>query len=241
MNTINHSYLYFFCFAFIFLFFVLSYGFSKQIFSLKEGFTWSTKSIDDFIFFQNTVNPTTQFNLKMVQEQASENELQELLKTGYWPWTKDTQYLYLDAVYHNKIIKINPQSSMNYVRKIYNENAIKQLLSWNTKEGQFLLDGVSLPDDNGTIQCKIRDDDNTPVMTKTSYTGYNLWNGYKNMKTDVLRNDQLPKEISGFHFVKDSCNPCVALNNDYTCPFQINVKDNNHMSEIWKRLWGFWS
>ena len=113
-----------------------------------QGLSWSNKSIRDFLTFQHTVNPTTQFNMKVVQEQASEEELEELLSTGYWPWSETTQKLYMDAVSHNTMIKINPESSMDYVRKIYNEKATNQLLSWNTPEGQFLLGGVTLYSNN---------------------------------------------------------------------------------------------
>ncbi len=76
-------------------------------------------------------------------------------------------------------------------------------------------------------------------MIKTVQTGYDLWNGYRNLKKTVLKNDDLPQEISGFHFIKNSCNPCAALNDDYSCPFQINVRgqENNHVSEVWKSLW----
>ena len=75
-------------------------------------------------------------------------------------------------------------------------------------------------------------------MKKTIYNGYNLWNGYKKINKSIIQNDELENEIPGFHFIKEPCNPCVALDNNYTCPFQIVTKNDNHVSEIWKNLWG---
>ena len=216
-------------FILIIIIFILSIF--LRSFSFKEGFTWSKQSIHDFLIFQNTVNPHVQFNMQMVQDQASEDELNTLLKTGSWPWTEETKYSYMDQIAHNPIIKTNPAYPMEYDRKIYNEQAAKQLISWNTKEGQFLLNGVKI--DNGTIKCN----DNSK-MQKTIKTGYNLWNGYENLDiTEISNNDSIPNEIQGFQFIKNSCNPCVALNNDYSCPFQLNIKGDTRTSSIWKSLW----
>ena len=198
--------------------------------NVREGFTWSTSSIQDFLLFQKTVNPQVQFNMQMIQEQASEDELSHLLKDGYWPWSDELKYLYMDGVAHNKILKINPAYSMEYVRKIYNEKAAKQLVSWNTKEGQFLLNGVKIKD--GSIKC---DDTNGNIsMKKTVENGYNLWNGYKNIQT---KDASLPDDIPGFSFIKEKCNPCLALNNDYSCPFKININGDESVSEVWSNLW----
>jgi hypothetical protein len=200
----------------------------------KEGFTWSKQSIHDFLILQTTVNPQVQFDMQMVQEQASEDELKNLFKTGYWPWSEETKYSYMDQVAHNPIININPAYSMEYVRKIYNEKAAKQLISWNTKEGKFLLNGVKI--DNGIITCNT-DDNGNVKMKKTIQNGYNLWNGYKNSKETDIPNDSIPNEIQGFQFIKNSCNPCIALNNDYSCPFQIDIEGDTGISSIWKNLW----
>ena len=123
---------------------------------------------------------------------------------------------------------------MEYARKVYNEKAAKQLISWNTKEGKFLLNGVKI--NNGTIRCDTDENENLQ-MKKTIQNGYNLWNGYKNLTTSEIPNDSIPNEIQGFQFIKNSCNPCLALNNDYSCPFQINIEGNTGISSVWKNLW----
>ena len=225
----------------ILLIFLLCFFYINIPKQIKEGFSWSNKSIRDFLTFQNTVNPTTQFNMKMIQDQASEQELKTLLRDGYWPWSENTKALYINEVSHNPIIKINPQASLDYARTVYNENATKQMLSWNTKEGIFLLNGASLYKNGrktGNVKCEM-DEHGKTFMQKTIYLGDNLWNGYKNTKTTVLKNNQLPEEIPGFSFIKGSCNPCIALDNDYSCPFKINTKDTDTkgISEIWKNLW----
>ena len=46
--------------------------------------------------------------------------------------------------------------------------------------------------------------------------------------------------MKGFSFVKGPCDPCVALNNpaDYSCPFRLNIKGDDSISNQWKQLWG---
>lgn len=217
----------------LFILFILYTFLGKK----KEGFTWSNQTVDDFLKFQDTVNRNTQFNMEKVQEQASEAEAQELLKTGSWPWSRDTENEYLDRVSHNTILKIDPVSSMQTQKTVYNENAMKQLLSWNTKEGQFLLNGTVIENNNGTIRCTTNDDGATNLQKKI-LKGYNLWNGYGVYDITNIKNNDIPNEVQGFQFVKSPCNPCVALDNDYSCPFQINTKkDGNKVSHIWKKLW----
>ncbi len=204
----------------------------------KEGFTWSRDLLTRFNTFQDTVNlNNNQFNLKVLQDQASPEEAEELLKTGYWPWSQATQDQYYESVWQNPIIKIFPGVALEYAMKLYNETAVKRLMSWNTKEGQFLLYGGKAGD-NTVIKCS-EDPDKNPVLQKTTINGYNLWNGYKNTSTVNIQNDNIPKEMPGFSFVKNSCNPCSALNDpaDYSCPFKLNVEGDNETSAVWKNLW----
>jgi len=227
---------------------------------IKEGFVtynnWTPELIQQFRKYQATVNENNhQFNMEQVQKQATPEEAKELLKTGYWPWSNSLIALYLNKIGNNNILKIDPGVALNYDMKLYNQKAATELLSWNTKEGEFLLNGVdlginkamdytyftaSLPHD--TIKCTTLND-GTTSMTKVEHTGINRWNGYTNKKITNLSNAELPNEIPGFSFVKGECNPCVALNNpaDYSCPFEINVKndsDKKGITYIWRQLWG---
>jgi hypothetical protein len=216
--------------------------------NLVEGFTWSRNTINKFNVYQDTVNlNANQYNMQVLQEQASEDEAKELLRTGYWPWSEDTKKQYIEGVWQNPIIKFQPEAALDYAMKLYNETAAKRLLSWNTKEGQFLLYGSSntssnaLSNDNenskkNIIKCS---EDNNPILQKTTVNGYNLFNGFKNTKTVDLESKNIPNEMPGFSFVNGPCNPCSPLNDnpDYSCPFKLNVKGNDAISDVWKELW----
>lgn len=202
----------------------------------KEGFIWSRDLLTRFNTFQETVNLNdNQINLKVVQDQASPEEAEQLLKTGYWPWSQSTQDQYYESVWQNPIIKIFPGAALEYAMKLYNETAVKRLMSWNTKEGQFLLYGGK-SGDNTVIKCS---EDDKPVLQKTTINGYNLWNGYKNTSTVNIKNEDVSKEMPGFSFIKNPCNPCSALNDpaDYSCPFKLNMEGDTETSAVWKNLW----
>jgi hypothetical protein len=219
---------------------------------VKEGFNnnmetrWSPDLIRRFNIYQTTVNDNNnQFDLDQLQRQASPEEAEELLRTGYWPWPDDLKNLYIEKVWSNPIIKIDPQYALNYAMRLYNKNAVTELLAWNTKEGKFLLYGGDLgvtdgmPKDlNNTIKCST-DANNNSVMKKKIYTGMNLWNGYMNTTTTIVKPEDIPKEMPGFSFVKGACNPCVALNSpgDFSCPFKLNVEGDDSISDPWKKLW----
>jgi AICAR transformylase/IMP cyclohydrolase PurH len=175
--------------------------------------------------------------MKYIQEQASPDEAEELLKTGYWPWSEETKNEYKDAVSHNKMIKVDPGEALDDAMKVYNETAAKRLLSWNTKEGHFLIYGSN--DGKSTFQCS-EDKHGNNVMRKNTLEGYNLWNGYKNEKNTTISSDNMENEIPGFIFVKNKCNPCGPLNDepDYSCPFKLNVNGDDKISPVWENLWG---
>lgn len=215
-----------------------------------EGFQTNTKwpcdLIRRFVIYQNTVNLNNhQFNLEILQQQATPEEAEHLLKTGFWPWPDDLKYAYMDKIWSNTIIKIQPEYALDNAMKIYNKRAAQELLGWNTKEGHFLLYGADLGVTPGmpknvhnTLKCT-NDTNNNSIMTKTIYTKMNFWNGYMDYKTENVKNEDIPNEMTGFTFEKGPCNPCVALNNpgDFSCPFRLNVKGNNSISDVWKGLW----
>jgi hypothetical protein len=220
---------------------------------IKNGFQnnntnkWCPDLIRRFNIFQNTVNDNVnQFDLDLLQKQASPQEVEHLLQTGYWPWPNDLKYEYLDRVWSNTIIKIDPQYALNYAMRIYNQTAARELLAWNTKEGQFLLYGGDLGVTDGmpknvhnTIKCST-DSNGNSIMEKKIYTGMNLWNGYMNTKVSEVKPEDIPKEMPGFTFVKNPCNPCVALNSpgDFSCPFKLNIEGDDSISRPWQSLWG---
>ena len=220
---------------------------SKEKKPHPKSHAWSSDLIDRFMQYQSTVNRNVnQFDMKTIQEQATPEEGEHLLKTSYWPWDDETKYTYLTSLWTNTVVKINPNYALDYAMQLYNETAAKRLIGWNTKEGKFLLRGGDLGVSEGmpdtvrnSIQCAWDKEGNEPYMEKTVYKGYNLWNGYKNVERTKVKNEDIPKEMKGFQFVKQPCNPCLALKNppDYSCPFTLNVQGDNSMSSVWKEFW----
>ena len=111
----------------------------------KEGFiatTWSPITIKNFLNYEQTTNPNLIFDVDLIQQQASEDEVKILMKTGKWPWSNETKKLYMDAVKINTMIKTSPRAAMEQARAIYNETIIKEMIAWSSPEGQFLLRGA---------------------------------------------------------------------------------------------------
>ncbi|NBV76533.1 MAG: hypothetical protein EBR59_11405 [Methylococcaceae bacterium] len=191
--------------------------------------------------------------MDVIQNQATEEEANTLIKTGFWPWSKQTQDMYVNSIVNGQVIKIAPDESLTESMKLYNENAIKLMLSWNTKEGQLLLMGADLGASNydplfasdknhNIIKCHAPTSATTdPVsyMEKTTYLGTDYLSGIFKTKKEIVANADLPTVIPGFGFIKGTCNPCGPLNihPDYGCPFNLNTKGDNSVSEIWQSLW----
>lgn len=241
----------FICFT-IFLFITIIFFnlYSKN--AIYESFSnnsnkWSQDLINRFLIFQKTTNKNNhQYDMEMVQRQASPQEAEELLRTNKWPWSNETKYLFMENLWKNPMIKIDPGIALEDAMQIYNETAMKELLAWNAKEGQFILYGGDLGITPGmpetsrnSIKC-VSDGKGNFNVQKTIYKDYNTWNGFKNIETTNVSNQDIPKEMPGFNFVRGPCNPCVPLNMppDYSCPFTLNIKGDNSTSQIWKNFWG---
>jgi hypothetical protein len=227
---------------------------SKSLFGLfPEGYpipkntVWPKKVIDDFVAFQKVRNPNLRFDLDVIQKQATAEQAQILLKTGKWPWSPDVITLYKNAIAQNNIINNEPGSSLLTVQSVYNQTAIVELLAWNTKEGTFLLNGAiikptdGMPDNiNNLVRCGKDKETGKISMQKVVYTGYNGVNGSIVSRVTPISNADLPKEVTGFKFLKSECNPCTALDDpaDYSCPFSLDVGNGPQSSTIWQQLWG---
>ena len=207
---------------------------NKSLF--KEAFTWTMKDKKLFENYNKLNLPKTQFDLTMLQKQASSKELHFLLKNGYWPWTKETQNIFLEELGRSQLIKSDPNISLNYYQKRYNENAIKQLLRWNTNEGDFLLRGIKNPDGK-LYRCEEKDDGSSSIF-KSWIDGYNFWNGFPYSKKEEVDFYNLPDEIPGFSFINEPCNPCDNLDYGNKCAFQMKLEKDKEISPIWKMNWG---
>jgi len=231
------------------IFVILYQAYSLSSGSLKvEGFeAWSPQLKADFVKFENTYNPNFQFDLNIVQKQASPEEVEYLIKNNKWPWSDSVKSMYKDAIMRNSVISMDPGVALDVAQTIYNEKAVKEMLSWNSKEGAFLLSGVTightegLPDNvNNIVRCGTGDSSGVPVMEKIVNVGYDGINGSMIQNISVVPDADIPGLVPGFKFLKGACNPCLALNDppDYSCPFSLNVGDGGGVSTIWQNLWG---
>jgi hypothetical protein len=235
-----------------------------RISHIKEGFTWSKDAADKFILLQQTINPNVVFDTKQIKQQASQEELDYFLKNGMWPWSQEVQDLYKQSVARNPHVRTSPEDSVNEARTIYNQTIILEIISWQTKEGQFLLNGVAVKDASGNPQEELpsgwgnygyssglighlerdvvkcaADASGNYSLVKTRYTGKDGMTGAQTKQTAQVDYNDLPNLVPGFKFTGSPCNPCLALNNDYSCPFQLDISGNSTgVSEVWKYLWG---
>lgn len=240
--------------------FLIIFRFSQLL--KREGFTWNKKSEHDFLLIQNTINRNKIFDTQMIQEsQASQEEVDYFNQNGMWPWSENVINLYVEAVKNNPYIRTYSPNSVTNARKIYNQAAILRVLSMQTKEGQFLINGVlvqdssgnqyeTLPSGFGTFGYKsglignrkdniIKCNSNYNGLEKITYTGKGILNEQTKNISDVDYND-LEDLIPGFTFINEPCNPCGALKQtaDYSCPFKLQVKNKPpFISDVWQYLW----
>jgi len=243
---------------------IVLYRFSRL--SAKEGFVWSKDSTNDFLLVQNTVNSHKVFDVDLIQKsQASQEELDYFLEYGMWPWSERTIQLYREAVRSNPFIRTYSGDAVKYARKVYNEAAILRVISYQTKEGKFLINGVLVADPSGNpqeempngfgdfpytsglkedktldvIKCNMSNS-NGASLERTRYTGRGGIYGEQMSTVTPVDYNNLEGIIPGFTFVNGPCNPCGAMNEtpDYSCPFKLNVKNEPpFISSVWQYLW----
>jgi len=240
---------------------IIIYRFS-HLSKTKEGFVWSNNSTQDFLLIQNTINPKVVFDVDMIQRsQASQEEVDYFNRYEMWPWSEDVINLYKEAVKSNPYIRTYSGDSINHARKIYNQAAILKILSYQTKEGAFLLSGVLITDPLGNpmedlpsgfgefgyksglignlsdvIKCNSNDN---PTLERITYTGKGGIFGEQTLKKTHVDYNNLENIIPGFTFTNEPCNPCGVLKeqSDYSCPFKLKVKNNSFISSVWQYLW----
>ena len=115
-----------------------------QLFSIEEGFT--AESTKDFLDLQSTINPNVNFDMGEIGRQATQEEMDYYLKNKMWPWSEELKEVYKTAIISNPYVRLEPGLAVDRARVMYNESIMWQILSWQTKEGQFLLNGVIVKD-----------------------------------------------------------------------------------------------
>ena len=233
----------------------------------KEGFLISQEEMnEDFLRIQNTINKNKVFDMNIINSQASREELYYFNKNGKWPWSQEVIKLYEEAINRNPYIRTLPEIATDYARTIYNQDAILRVLTYQTKEGQFLINGVLVKDPSGNkmeelpsgfgnfpyeagllgnrvddiIKCNMKEDNN-PTLERIRYTGKGGIFGEQTEKVTPVDYNDLEKIIPGFTFLNKPCNPCGAMSEtpDYSCAYRLRVKDKPpFISSVWQYLWG---
>ena len=232
----------------------------------REGF-WSQDTVQNFVQTQQTINPNVIFDTDVIQQQVSESDVNTFLQNNTWTWSDDVQNIYKDASSKNQYVKTLPEESMTQAQKIYNEKSILDILSQQTKEGQFLMNGVEVVTENDDliksgegsfgvtsglttsknnknsklITCQTDINGNSTAKLKQyQYTGNGLLGEHTYKISDVDYND-LENTIPGFQYINGPCNPCSNLNpsssNYQSCPFELNIRNSSGTSAVWKHLW----
>lgn len=221
---------------------------------------------EDFLKIQSTINRNKVFDMNTINSQASSEELEYFNKNSKWPWSQEVIKLFEEAINRNPYIRTLPEYATNYARTIYNQAAIIRVLTYQTKEGQFLINGVLVKDPSGNkmeelpsgfgnfpyesgllgnrvddiIKCNMKNDNN-PTLERVRYTGKGGIFGEQTEKVTPVDYNDLENIIPGFTFLNKPCNPCgaVAENPDYSCAYRLRVKDKPpFISNIWQYLWG---
>ena len=239
---------------------------SNSLNNVKEGFELSQDSITKFLYLQQTINPKVVFDIDILKQEVSQKELDYFLKNKEWPWSEEVTKLYIYNLNKNPYIQMYPKVSLNKVKTIYYQAAILKILSMQTKEGQFMLNGVDITNTNFenregagsyaynsgqitpivagegyVVKCGLNNQSQQFELQRVKYTGNNGILGYHSEDIQNISYNSLPDMIPGFKFIKENCDPCVALNNppSYTCPFNLEVKDRpSGVNPIWEYLWG---
>jgi hypothetical protein len=115
--------------------------------NVKESF-WSPQSINTFLKIQNTINPQSNFDTSVIQQQASQEEVDYFIAKGFWPWSKEVEDLFIEKTNKNTYIRSYPPDAMNHAKTIYNENAINQVLADKTLDRGIIINSTE-PDLSG--------------------------------------------------------------------------------------------
>jgi hypothetical protein len=245
---------------------IIIYRFLQLSVPGKEGFSWSQDATNNFLSIQNSINRNVIFDPIQIQKQATQEELDYFVQNGMWPWSQEVQDLYSKMVNKNPFVRTYSKDAIMDARTIYNQNAILQILSWQNKEGNFLINGVEVNNNsknpledlpsgfgdfgyssgliihrnNPIIRCKVNPEGENMTLEKITYTGKDGITGLQTKDISDVDYNDLEQTIPGFKFTNGPCNPCTALNSppDYSCPFTLKLKNkSSSTSSVWNYLW----
>jgi len=211
--------------------------------------TWTPETVYNYLLTQKTNNEHIIYDPVILQQLATQEEADFFLTNGYWPWTQETKDKYIKELNKNTIIRNFAPKSVKTDQKIYPEKAIQEIVEWNTREGQFVLNdaivnqehnkvrasnkgmgifgftsGLLNPASNKIIGCRKMKEDQTdePYLITPTKGPYSLYNP-KSRKLDYA---EIPELLDGFEFTNGPCNPCLLLNQpqNNSCKFKVKKK-----------------
>jgi len=260
-NNLNFIIFFIFFIIFIYLIYLISLKLNFKS-KITENFTWSKSKTQDFLLIQDTINKHKIFDVDYIQKyQASEKDLDYFLQNGYWYWNDEVIQLYKDAINSNPYVRINADDAVNYARSLYNQNAILKLLFFQSREGDFLINGIEIPQsqtttlqnsqelpsgfgnfgyksglktkNNPIIKCNL-DDFNNSYLEKIEFKGKGGIFGEQLQNVIRIEPEQLEILIPGFKFTNYPCNPCNNLKNrsDYSCGYSLYNQPTKLMSYL---------
>lgn len=234
----------------ILLVFAIHYIYSSTPTRVTEGM-FTPETLDKFIVLQSFNNPKTYFNLKQLSQQATERDMAYYNTHGHWYWDDVTKRAYEEDLRHNQLLQEYPRGTYRKTaQNTYNQNIMKQILSWRAPEGEFLMSGVTSGNRDYEEQQNALTGHGTfgttggliPQGEATVVCHNNRIALQKKLANSVpvyapLDYNLLPTLVPGFRFLRGACDPCGALKSkpDYSCPFVLGDKEPSY---IWKYLWG---
>jgi len=259
---------FFFIFILLILLILLIYHFfykNMEAFSNKKHHL-TDESIEQYLKIQTTINKNINFDVDKLKHQVTQKEMNYFLTNGQWPWSQEVIDLYTEAINKNVFVRTHPLESIKYARTIYNQKAILEILSLQTKEGNFLIHGVSIHDNKPNpledlpsgfgsfgytsslispkkdiIKCNIDPFGNDSKLERIHFTGKGVIYGEQTKKITQVNYKYLEEEIPGFKFIHKPCNPCKVFNTpaDYSCKFRLTKlsDESPSVSSVWKYLW----
>jgi hypothetical protein len=219
-----------------------------------EAFDWTPDSTNTFLQIQNTINRNSNFDTSVIQEQASQEEVDYFNSHGMWPWSPEIKELYIEASSKNPYIRSYPLDSMIHARTLYNENAIRQILFYQTNEGRMLVSGIQINSGEPDLSGKgsfgytsglntyavnpssklIKCDPKMNRLKQSQYIGDGGILGEHVYQESPVDYNQLEDLVPGFQFTNGACDPCANLNNNnsQSCSFSLGNLKSSPLSEI---------
>ena len=236
--------------AILSLILILLYRFS----TLTKVEPFTDASLQDFLLIENTINRQKIFDTNILSTQASQEELDYFNSHGMWPWSQSTTDLYINATNSNPYIRTYSKDAINYARSIYNEAAILELLSNQTNEGLFKINGVQVPNPQGNpkeelpngfgdfaytsgllddmrndvIKCNL----DTNELERTRYNGTGGIFGEQLKSVSSVDYNNLEDIVPGFSFINEPCNPCQSVSGSQSVSGGLSVSGGSSVCKF---------